>query len=129
MKEEASDIQRCLQSILPELSLEASIFRPTWVIKDGVRYQNNNAYVVIHFDGLDPVFGRLDELLVVGGSTIIFHTTDCKVLYFDDHYHAYVISMTAKQSFHCNIRDHNVYHAHVLRDKLTYISLKYCIFE
>lgn len=62
---------------------------------------------------------------MVSERTVVFRITNCKVLYFDDHYHAYVISETAKQSFHCNIRDHNVYHGHMLRDRRTYISLKY----
>ena len=42
-------------------------------------------YIIIDTDGLDPIFGCLDELLVIGGNMIIF---TCSVSHFDPHYHA-----------------------------------------
>ena len=56
---------------------------------------------------------------------VIFVLSLCKVLYFDSHYHAYVINFTPHQSFLTTILDHNVYHGHKLADGLTYITLKY----
>ena len=35
-----------------------------------VLYKCNNTYVIVGSDGLDPIFGRLDELLVVGGNAV-----------------------------------------------------------
>ena len=46
------------------------------------------------------------------------------VLYFDSHYHAYVIKTGIEKSFLCNISHKKVYHAHELGDGLLYITLK-----
>ena len=59
VKDENKDIRDGLISVLPQLSLEATVFRPTWVRRDGVLYQCNNTYLIIGNDGLDPVFGYL----------------------------------------------------------------------
>ena len=61
----------------------------------------NNAYLIVDTDGLDPVFGRLDEILVIGGDQVVFVASMCKSLYFDDHYHAYAISVTSHRSLFC----------------------------
>ena len=52
---------------------------------------------IIKSDGLDPIFGQLDDILVVGGDQIVFILSLCKLLYFDSHYHAYVISVTSNR--------------------------------
>ena len=49
--------------------------------------------MIVQSDGLDPIFGQINEILVIGGDSVIFGVSVCKVLYFDDHYHAYVISV------------------------------------
>lgn len=59
VKDEVPDIQEGLRSVFPELNQEAAIFRPTWTRKHSVTYQNNNAYVIVRSDGLDPIFGRM----------------------------------------------------------------------
>lgn len=92
------------------------MYRPKWVKQNGTLYQGNNAYMITGFDGLDPIFSRLDELLVIGGDIIVYITTVCEVSYFDPHYHAYVISITPQQSMFAKLQDHNVYHGHKLSD-------------
>ena len=67
--------------------------------------------------------------MVAGGDLVVFVVTVCQVLYFDSHYHAYVIEPTSFQSFVTNILDHNVYHSCKLTGGLTYISLKYHFFS
>ena len=59
IKNEAKSLQDTLISILPQLSLEGNIFRPTWVHQYGTLYQSNNAYLISGSDGLDPIFVRL----------------------------------------------------------------------
>ena len=46
------------------------------------------AYVVTGSDGLHPVFGKVEELLVLLGALV--HRV--KALYFDDHHHSYVVT-------------------------------------
>ena len=74
-------------------------------------------------DGLDPEFGHLDDIIVVGGDKVIFVMSKCKVLYFDSHYHSYVISITPNRLLLCDIADHNVHHGHKLEDGLTYVTV------
>ena len=124
-KDEMKDIRDSLSLILPEVSPEATIFRPSWVKRDGIHYESNNAYVIVGSDGLDPIFGHLDELLVIGGDIVIFCVSLCRVLYFHSHYHAYVISITPKRSLFSTLYDPKIYHSHRLADQLTYISLLY----
>ena len=52
---------------LPQISLECLIFRPSWVRQNGTQYRNNNTYLITDSDGLDPIFSRLDDIMVVGG--------------------------------------------------------------
>ena len=125
VREETQDIQDKLFHIVPQLNMDASIFRPRWVRRNGILYQCNNAYLITASDGLDPVFSRLDDLIVIGGDMVVFVVSLCNVNYYDSHYHAYVIDVTSQRSLFCNIHDQFVYHGHRLADGKTYISLKY----
>ena len=80
VKDKTKDIQDRLFQILPQLNLEASIFHPRWVRKNGVLYQCNNAYLITGSDGLDPIFSHLDDLMVIGGDMVIFVMSVCNVL-------------------------------------------------
>lgn len=91
IRNESHNIQQNLYSVIPQLSEETTIFHPTWVRRNSIMYKNNNAYVVVRSDGLDPVFGRIDDILVTGGNMVVFYLCLCKTEYFD-HFHAYVIS-------------------------------------
>lgn len=63
--DETKDIQVSIKKIVPGLSEETTLFRPTWVRKHHITYQINNAYVIIKSDGLDPVFGRIEDFFCV----------------------------------------------------------------
>ena len=125
VKDRSEATQASLANIFPQISPQSTIFQPKWVQKNGTRYSNNNVYVIIRSDGLDPVFGRLDELMVIGGDLVIFVLTMCKVLCFDTHYHAYAIEATSSRLLTSELFDHNVYHGHMLSNGHTYITLKY----
>ena len=124
IRDESEKISGELREVVPSLSLDATVFRPTWVKTDGITYKLNNTYLVVDSDGLDPIFGRLDDLLVVGGNMVIFVIMLCKVLYFDSHYHAYRIMHTSNQVLYSSLFDTKVYHAHTLADGFTYIAMK-----
>ena len=91
-KEESSDIQESLQKYIPQLSLESSVFRSTWVRKDGTLFQANNAFLITGSDGMDPQFSNLNETLMICGR-IYFLVLICNTVYFDSHFHAYVIDI------------------------------------
>ena len=80
--QETNDFQENLANIFSDLSSETTVFRTKWVSKSGILYQCNNAYLIVDTDGLDPVFGSLDEILVIGGDQVVFVASMCKSLYF-----------------------------------------------
>ena len=47
---------------------------------------NNNSYLIIGTDGINPLFGRILNLYLVGSDLLLFHLYQCQGLYFDDHY-------------------------------------------
>ena len=106
--QETKDFQENLAKIFSDLSSETTVFRTKWVSNNEILYQCNNAYLIIDTDGLDPVFGRLDEILVIGGDQVVFVVSMCKTNYFDAHYHAYAISLTSHRSLFYTLKDHNV---------------------
>ena len=124
-KQETVDVQAGVLGVFPQINEETTIFHPKWVSRHGTLYKNNNVYVIIKSDGLDPVFGRLEELMVLGGNCVIFILSLCSVLFFDDHYHSYAISVTPQRLFLSKLHDHKVYHGHKLKNGHTYITLKH----
>lgn len=125
VKDETRDIQDNLVQIIPQLSLDAPIFHPRWVRKNGILYQCNNTYLITGSDGLDPVFSHLDDLMVIGGDMVIFVVSLCNVQYYDSHFHAYVVDVTPQRMLFHTIVDYNIHHGHKLADGKTYISLRY----
>ena len=55
VKDESENVQDALISVLPQLSLVATVFRPTWVRRNCLLYQCNNTYLITDSDGLDPI--------------------------------------------------------------------------
>ena len=46
----------------------------------------------------DPIFGRVEELLILLDILVLLvHVV--KTQYFNDHYHAFVVEVTAEQSY------------------------------
>ena len=125
LKDETDSVQAGILGIFPDLSVEATIFHTKWVRRFGTIYKNNNAYAIIKSDGLDPVFGYVEDLIVLEGMSIVFVVSLCNVLFFDDHYHSYAIDITSQRLFVSELYDHNVYHGHKLIDGYTYITLRY----
>ena len=71
------------------------------------------------------VFAIIEEPIVIGGDMVLFCVRNCNVRYFDDHYHAYVVDLTSQKSLKVELLDRNVYHAHVMSNGLSYITLKH----
>ena len=72
LQNETKDVQDAIIEVFPEISFQTIVFRPTWIIKEGITYKCNNAFLITGSDGLDPVFSRLDEILVIGGNYAAF---------------------------------------------------------
>ena len=107
--------------MLPQLSEESTICRPAWIKIDGIIYKANNASLVVDTDGLDPVFGRLDDILVISSSVVVFNVAKCRTLYFDERYYAYAVKVTSEQCLFHKPLCWNVYHMHTLPNKCNYI--------
>ena len=56
VKDEPKNIYNCSICVVPNFSLDCTIFRPTWLHKNGIMYQNNNAYLMTSTDRLDSLF-------------------------------------------------------------------------
>ncbi len=120
--DETPDIQEGLRE-LADISPYASIFHPHWVRKDGILYKDN-AFLVIGSDGLDPIFGQLNELLVIGGDMVIFIVFPCTTLYFDSHYHAYAVNVHSQRTLVSTLADPNVLHGRRV-NHVVHVGLKY----
>ena len=68
LQHEMTTLREAIIQLFPDISQESYVFRPTWVRK-GVTYKANNCFLICDSDGLDPKFVKLDELLVLVGST------------------------------------------------------------
>lgn len=77
-------------------------------------------------------FRRIDYILVLPGELVLFVVMHCPVIYFDDHYNAYVIDVSSQRKLiqADSLLDPFVLHTHKLFDKsdTVFISLKFYIF-
>lgn len=96
--DEIPDIQEGLRKLM-EISPDSSVFHPRWVRKDGITYKDD-VFLITGYDGLDPIFSQLDELLVVGGDLIVFIVHSCTTLFFDSHYHAYAVENQSQRELY-----------------------------
>ena len=129
VRNENKNFQQLLQIVIPQVHQEATVCRPAWVKMNGILYKANNAFLIVGTDGLDPVFGQLSNILVINNSVVVLQLFKCETLFFDSHYHAYTIKVTAEQSLYMD-RDllcYDVYHSHTLCNRYSYISLKYAL--
>ena len=124
LQDEPVALKQAILCVLPEISLFSTVFHPVWVVRDGVKYKADNCFLINGSDGLDPKFVKLDELLILGNNTLLFVVRECQILYFDDHFHAYVIKVTANTLIVSDLYDHNVYHSHTINGNV-HIGLKY----
>ena len=74
--------------------MDSMVFHPAWVQYQGIKYLANNCFLIKGSDGIDQLFVQLCKILVIGGNIVTFVVLDCRVLYFDDHFHSYVIEIT-----------------------------------
>ena len=60
------------------------------------------------------------------GSLVVFIVQECKVLYFEDHYHSYAIEILPTKSvvYLENLYDRTVLHGHMI-NSIIYVGLKY----
>lgn len=73
-------------------------------------------FLIVGTDGLDSVFGHLDDVMIVGGSFVVYSLSLCKMLYFEEHHHSYIITVTSTKKLFSKLWDQNVYHAHKFQD-------------
>lgn len=112
-------LQTMLKTVLPFVDSSTLIFRPSWVKKNGITYKSNNAYLIIGgSDDTEPKFGRILNILILGGDVIVFHVQCYNVVYYDDHFHSFVIVSSINQKLvpFANLFSPFVIHSHVSFD-------------
>ena len=121
---EPLSVKANIQLLFPNISEHVMVSRPVWVKCSGSLVKKG-AYLITGSDGLHPIFGKVEELLVLSDALVLLvHLV--KTLYFDDHYHAYVVTVTAEQSYLLfdSLNTYAILHAHK-KDGLLYIYLKH----
>ena len=122
LHQESSTLKEGIATVVPFLSMDSMVFRPTWVCYQGIKYVAN-CFLIKGSDDLNPIFVQLCEILVISSNLVTFVLLDCNVLYFDDHFHSYVVEIKSIITMD-NLYDCNVYHAHRISGSF-YVSLKY----
>ena len=129
MNAQPVNIREALQSLLGHtcsitVSGDTQVLQPDWVKTDGILIKPG-AHFVISSDGLHPLFGRVINVLIILDN-VILEVCHMKVDYFDDHYHAYVVSHTSNKSF---VSFHELKYPFVLhshkRNDIIFIYLNY----
>lgn len=126
VRDEPEEIKDCIEKTCLHVNEATPVYRPAWVCRQSTIYKEK-AFVIIKSDGLDPIFGRIDDVLVIDVDYVMFVLSVVNILHFDDHFHAYAISVTATKKLLSlsDLPDYNVYHCHKMLDGLSYITLKY----
>ena len=124
--------------IVVAISNSVLVSRVRWAKVNGITYKITNsqkpdAFVLCSIrnqDMAEPTifFGHIEEILTLGTDLVLFLTRMYKSLYYDDHYHGYILERTAKQLI---ISQNDliypvVLHCYCVNDKLR-ISLKYYV--
>ena len=123
---ELQHVQDSLKRIIPDISADLKVAHPTWVKYSGTTIKKN-AYVIIGSDGLHPMFGKIVDILVLL-DVVVLLVYHYDVEYFDDHYHAYAVVLSTRQSYDRfdELIDPFILHAHKKDDTL-YIYLKHYV--
>lgn len=82
LQDEPTTVKQAIVRVLPNVSLLSAVFRPVWVVRDGIKYKPDNCFLIGGTDGLDPKFLKLNELIVLGTNTLLFVVSECQVLLF-----------------------------------------------
>ena len=115
-----------LRSHFPCVNDSTLIFRPTWVKSNGITYKNNNTYLIVVVNDSEPKFGRILDIIVVGGDIVVFHVQHYNVLYYDDHLHSYAIISSPNQNLIPleKLLSPFIIHSHILFDGTSTIHVR-----
>ena len=125
--EESSEIIRLLKT-LASLSTNDAVSHPVYAKCNGSLYKRN-VFILTSFDLLDPVFCKIVDIVSTKCGVFLL-TAEYETLYYDEHYHAYVIKQLSEALGIYNITCipcFGVYHPRRSFDKckeLLYINLK-----
>ena len=61
LSSETSDIISSIKSLLPEISTDISLSRPSWIQTQDMLIKRDNCYIIIGKDNFCPTFGKIDE--------------------------------------------------------------------
>ena len=129
LKYKEKALQDKIYDILPGISNETPVFNTHWVKKYGILYHNNNCFVLQGSDGLNPVFGKIIDIFVLGGDLVLLHLQCYRTRYYDEHFHSFVVYPTPNTSVvNCEQLDNwYVLNSHKLFDGSSevYIALKH----
>lgn len=118
-------------SLLPDISMETTVFKPKWIKMQGATLKVKDCFVVTGFSDHEPTFGRVDEIYVLGSATPVLIVSPCSAI-LDSHYQAYFVDVCYNQTVipYSSIADYSVYHCHRINNNNTLcIVPKYELFK
>ena len=133
LRNEAPTIRDKVLLYLPSISDEVIVNRVNWTRVNSITYTANGSYVLwkrtnAHLAEPTLYFGCIKEILIVGSNLPLFLVSLCPTEYYDEHYHAYVISHSSEQAILSqeHLLDPNVFHCRAIEEK-AFITMKYLI--
>ena len=78
LSEQPESLANFIHQILPKINNDVTVFSPSWIKKDGIYYSNNNTYLITGTDGINPLFGHIINMYLVGGDLLLFHLYQCQ---------------------------------------------------
>ena len=128
LRGEALHIQFKILAIVPTLTLDCIVKRPTWLKHHSSTYKHGS-FVLIERDEMTPTFGKITDILFISQcNSVFFMVENYQAEYFSCHYNCFVI----KSSFNMSLvnmeslHDHHALMIHTsfdVGDKCLYISL------
>ena len=123
---ESDNLRTTVIQSIPTIDTASSVFCPSWACYEGILYKSNNCFLTKVCDGLDPVFVEISVIGNKSSCNINFIVQECKILYFEDHYHSYARELLPAKSvvYLEGLYDRTVLHGHTI-NSIVHVGLKY----
>ena len=128
LNEEEDFLQREILGLMPDLALDTTVMHPHWIHLQSSRLCHG-VYVVLNYDVIKPVFGKVVDIALVG-EIVILCVLEFYGQYFNSHYNAFEVTHQGvyKAVSIDTLFDHRpvcAKHSFLVRDNSLYISLPY----
>ena len=98
LRGEPLHIQSKILAIIPTLTLDCIVKRPTWLKHHSSTYKQGS-FVLIERDEMTPTFGKITDIIFISQcNSVFFMVENYKAEYFSCHYNCFVIKSSCNMS-------------------------------